>query len=408
MLAELLGAKEPFFSLSLRQLEKMSGSTSHDIRLSADIRRATAKKLHLLGLDGGDTTGEELYNALCERATLDDARLKNALIEKFSSGQAGDDSLPAIVRALEQLPVPKNCFALKPAVLKTLLKKTPPKRVMKQLHYRSLDSMLKHEPAPNLLAAGLLVESANWQKDFLAGYKGLKASDFETRRLTMLHPSSRRWHDFAMGAVKESKNNVVALKEAGAVVLLPFPGEQPPLATTASLVLALHALNEVRAAGTYLKLCQVKANFGSVVQATVSDEPYLSAQLLDQPVSWQLVQRYCTRSAQALKADVFEPHVQPEDLSWHSVEKALAHIEPSLAFWQHTDALGFLHGHDAVSLNLADVALSVCNHLPYAQRLTHFLRRSLLHELLMRYMQHEAVEQTVTSELAAELEPALT
>jgi len=41
---------------------------------------------------------------------------------------------------------------------------------------------------------------------------------------------------------------------------------EPAGAVTASLLLALHALNEVRAASAYLKLCQVRADFGTIVQ----------------------------------------------------------------------------------------------------------------------------------------------
>jgi hypothetical protein len=55
-----------------------------------------------------------------------------------------------------------------------------------------------------------------------------------------------------------------------------------------------------------------------------------------------------------------------------------------------------------VSLNLVDAAVNFCNQLPFEQRVVHYFQRSLGHELLLRYLQHETVEQTVTDELQPE------
>lgn len=63
-LSELLEAAEPAFTLSLRQLEQISGAPSADIRLTTDIIGKVHLKLRELGLDPKDTTGQELYHAL--------------------------------------------------------------------------------------------------------------------------------------------------------------------------------------------------------------------------------------------------------------------------------------------------------------------------------------------------------
>jgi hypothetical protein len=188
-----------------------------------------------------------------------------------------------------------------------------------------------------------------------------------------------------------------------------LPADAPDSATTATLILALHSMNEIRAASTYLKLCQVKPNFGSIVQDVIADETYLGANLLDQPVSWQMLQRYFARFTDAFRSEIFEPHIQAADLSWHSVEAVLEQLEPSLAFWQGTEHLGLVYDHQPVSLNIVDVALAACNKLPYANRMVHYLQHSLRTELLLQYLQHERVEQTVLGHLQTELvtEPVL-
>lgn len=402
-LSELLGAKEPAFTLSLRQLEAASGRPSADIRLSSEISRATKAKLKELGLDTEDTTGEELYAALNARIKADDERLIKTLRSKYGVNDDTSDSVRDIAKALQDVPIPKSCFGLKASVAKTLLMANPPKKLAKLLGYRSISSMIKHESPASLIAASWAAETLKWQRAMLESYKKLKAIDFEVRQISILHPSSTRWQKLAEELVSQKRNNVISLKEFGAVVILPLPAERPPVSTMATMSLALHAMNEIRANSTYLKLCQVKSDFGTVLQETVSDEAYLSTRLLEQPVSWQIIQRYYSRFSDAIKAEIFEPHVQVEDLSWHSIEKVLTYIEPSLDFWQHTSRLSFINEGEPVSFNIIDVALNCCNNLPYKDRIVRYFRHSLWHELVLRYLKHDTIEQSVLGQLQDEL-----
>ena len=64
LISYLLGAEEPLFSISLRQLEKTAGNPAVDVRLTAEIIGKVRMKMKQLGLDPGDTKGPELYKAL--------------------------------------------------------------------------------------------------------------------------------------------------------------------------------------------------------------------------------------------------------------------------------------------------------------------------------------------------------
>jgi hypothetical protein len=90
-------------------------------------------------------------------------------------------------------------------------------------------------------------------------------------------------------------------------------------------------------------------------------------------------------------------------LQWHAPESILAGIEPSFAFWQDTQCLGMLHDGEIVSCNALDVALSYCNHLPFADRIVHFVRDNVWHELMMRYLNQENLERAVHQQLSNEL-----
>lgn len=397
-----MGAREPSFHQGLQRLEAVSGHTSADIRLSSEVERATRLKLRELGLDPNDTTGEELYAALQARVRDDDARLAKQLAEKYGTADAIHIN---VGKALNDLPVYKSCFALKTAVGRKLLAKLPPKQTMKALGYRSFESMLRREQLLNIYAAAWLLESASWRKSMADSYKKLLASDFEIRPFVALTPHSKHWQALAETVVTQKKHNVVALKEFGAVIILPFPSKVPPAATMTALLMALHDMNEVRASSTFLKLCQVRPDFGNLVQTVVAGEPALPADVLEGQVEWNVIQRYYARFGDRFREDIFEPHIQKEDLSWHSVEKALAHIAPSLSFWHHTSTLGLHTGQKPVSMNVIDAALNFCNQLAYKDRIVHYFRRSLWGELVIRYLKHESVEQAVVGSLESKLNP---
>jgi len=406
VLSELLGAPEPNFRLSLQRLEAASGHPNNDIRLTTEINLNLQNKIRQLGLDPHDTTGIELYQALKQRIQDDDHKLKVALL-KLSISHADEALVSHIASAINRLPLNEMCFAIKPAVVKRFLKKIPPKQTQKALAYRSLDSMLKHENPAALFAAAKLLEGVTWHRSVLDYYKKLTPADFETRDIVILNPHSKRWIDFAADNLnKEEHNNLLSIDELGAIIL--FPLEEHPIGTTIALAgLTLEGINEIHSTSTYLKLCQVKFNFGEIVKSVASHEPCLTTKLLDQPVSWRLIQRYYSRFEDSFRADVFEPHIQPIDLTWHSAEKVLARIEPSLNFWAGTSYLGMVHDGVPVSMNILDTALNYCNKLPYGNHIVHYLRQSLASELSLRYFKHENVERAVLGELRAELEPVV-
>ena len=63
-LQQLLDLDEPHFSIGMAQLEKANGQQGIDTRVIADITHKAHEIMRRIGLDVGDTTGEELYRAL--------------------------------------------------------------------------------------------------------------------------------------------------------------------------------------------------------------------------------------------------------------------------------------------------------------------------------------------------------
>lgn len=67
-----IGDDKPLFNTGITQLEKSTGNSGVDTRLIADIISKSHKVMRQLGLDVKDTTGKELYYALCASVWRDD------------------------------------------------------------------------------------------------------------------------------------------------------------------------------------------------------------------------------------------------------------------------------------------------------------------------------------------------
>jgi hypothetical protein len=241
----------------------------------------------------------------------------------------------------------------------------------------------------------------------VTSYAKLGANDFEQHDIVIEHPSSKRWQLLSETVVATRKHHVLPFKELGAVVLLPMPANKPPFSTLTTAVLTLHAVNEIRASGTFLKLHQMQSNFGSTVQQVVLGEPMLPAETLDQPVSWHSLHQYFSRFQATVRTDVFEPLVTAEELAWTSVEETLARIEPTLQFWHGTAHLGMLSGDHPVSFNLTDALLSHCNKLAFDDRVVQYFKQALRSELVLRYLSHDNLERTVLNNLQPKLAPEI-
>lgn len=398
-LSEALGAIEPVFSRSIRQLEYAAGLPGMDVRLTADIIQKTRAKIMELGLDPSDTTGPELYRALQVRLERDEQTVRKAL--GIAEDAKPTEVVEKVVLFLNKRP-PSNVFVLKASVAKRFLKKKPPKMSMKRLGYRSLESMFKHETAGLLYAAATICESDAWQRTFRDQYTKLTPSDFEIKKTNLVCPANKRWQELAIEYVDKTHHNILSFPELGTIVVLPVGQDVKGLAIT-TILLVCEEMNRIRSHSSYAKLQQVKPDFGKIIQKSSVSEPYTSAQLADQPVPWRMIQHYYARFVDAYHPEIFEPHVQPDDFGWINGEDILAELDPDLRFWQSTAYLGLVHDGSIVSCNALDVALGYCNQLSFAERIIHFVRDNLWHELMMRYLHQENLEAAVRQQLAGEL-----
>ena len=397
MLSELLGVNEVLLSTDLKRLEDASAHPSHDVRLGTEILDKIRIKTKELGLDPADSTGRELYHALLSLVKLHD----EFLVKKIGGSDPSDvaDLLPRIRQAVLKMDIPRTAWVLKASVAKKLLKDCPPKRSMKYLGYKSLDSMLKREPIGELFGGMVLLEDRTWYEKFIKKYSGLQQMDFESRSIDVIQLDKKKWHEAASEYANRQRHVIMPLRELGVILVLPPPFTHRTGITITLLPQLLHHINEVRLYSAFYKLHQMRANFGEVIANSLLYDAGNHVYLADKKIHWRVVQRHIGHEDNKHHPEILEPHVQPEDLAWRKAEANLFRLEPALHFWHGTDYVGLVKSQRPISFNLMDMAINYLNGLHYEQRVYGHMRDSLWNELFIRYMGEQALESQALKQL---------
>lgn len=399
-LADLLLAKEPLFSQSLKELELRGGHPSADVQLVAELATKSAAFVAELGLDN-TATAPQIYTALLQRSAADNAAL--AKLIGAPDAITLSELIPRLVELVSQANSPKACYALKESVAQELLKKHPPTAIMQRLGYDDVDALLRHEDIGELFVALRFAESPDWLNDFNAAYQTIQATDFENRQIRVIVFDPAKWGDVAEPFVQKKLHNLTHSKEMGVVGIVPM--QQPSMvgAPLKILTMLLHYYNEIRLYSAYFKLISTKQNFGKVLAKTlIAGTPKVSIHA-DQHIHWRVIQRYFAKLGDEQHPEIFQPHVQPEDLHWRAAEDILYELDPALGIWRNLDYVAATRGKELVSLNLIDVAFSYSNNVSYQDRYVYHFRESLWNEVFARYMGADVLRQQILERLDNEI-----
>lgn len=399
-LADFLVAKEPLFSEGLKELEQRSGHVSADVQLLAELATKSAAALDELGLSN-QVTASQAYGALMVRIEQDNLRLAKLV------GAPDDQTLemltPQLVETVRTANIPRNCFALKESVAKLLLQNHPPRAIIERLGYEDVVTMLRHEDVAELFVALRFAETPEWLNSFNASYKDLTPSDFEQRDIKVIILSPNKWGDAAEHFVQKKLHNLTHSKEMGVVGIVPTQLKTMKGAPLKMLPLLLHYHNEIRLYSAYFKLIAAKKNFGEVLGRTlIAGTPNVNIHA-DHHIHWRVIQRYFGKLGDESHPEVFEPHVQPEDLHWRSAEESLYMIDPQLKFWKDMDYVGTQLEGGVLTFNLMDIALGYSNDVSFGNRYLYHFRESLWNEVFARYMGSDVLRSQVLERLDNEI-----
>ncbi len=112
-----------------------------------------------------------------------------------------------------------------------------------------------------------------------------------------------------------------------------------------------------------------------------------------------MIQRYFGKLTGEIHPEIFEPHVQPEDLHWRRAEDVLYEVDPGLEFWRGLDYVATMKDGQPVTLNLMDISLGYSNSIPYAERYLYHFREALWNEVFARYFGQKVLEEQLLVKL---------
>jgi hypothetical protein len=396
-IAQLLHAKQPLFGMSLRQLEERTGKKGVDAALAAELVSKSALAIKKMGLKE-NCTGPELYEGLIRKVAEHDQHICQKIGAKSATNVA--EIVPLVMKQIDQIDMPRNCFALKHQKAIELMGKKPPQKLMEHLGYSSFTEMVEKEDLAELFIAIRFTEGSDWLDEFNTVYEGLRGEDFEDRPIKLVHFQRSKWQGVADHFIEKKKHINTHSKEMGVVAILAPEHEHMRGIAIKVLTLTLHYYNEVRLYSSFFKLLKDKKNFGELVTETlIADTPDLPL-IEGQYIHWEVIQRYYGKIGEADKhPEIFEPHLQPEDLHWRAAEAILYKIDPELEFWKDMDYVGLFKEGDTLTFNLMDVALSYANEVPYESRLLYHFTESLWNELFARYVGQKVLQQQLLEKL---------
>lgn len=391
LIAQLLQADQRSFVRIIDRLESMCLQPGIDTKLTTEIITGAREKVRRLGLDPVDSTREELYYGLLAKARSDDESLRSKLGIVDSTPPA--EAAEKIAFATDRLLKKDLVICMVPSAVKKLLRAVPPKRTLRTLHFRSIDSVLKREDPYVLYALAVRLEDTSWHSQVQARMRRLQPREASEAQVQVLSlPTS--WLEKLEKTKFDSVIEPVA--EIGAVLILPTM----PLSVAGSVLLTtclvLQASQRLAVESLPYRTRALTVGYEKLL-------PDIALGLIEElkPVhglrpSWHAVFQLL---AERGRDNSSEYEFMLGDLEWQSTETKLASIASELDFWINSHYLGYVVDGRPISLHVVDVTASLVLGKKYGNQIHSHLQASLWNELQLRYLKQENIERAIVSQL---------
>lgn len=367
-IAKLLNEPVGRIDKIISHFEHLSLYNSEDVRLLNEKNNALKTKIKSLGLDPADTHPEELFEALKVKLSSDFNHLGRAW---GLNEQTASTNLVGVIEAnIDSSPV----LTIKCAAYKKLLRDTPPKKIMKLLGYRSIESLLKREDTRVIAALSRSLETGRWNDKLSAEVKKLASSAYEMRSIKVLDLTILK---------KKNEDEPFKVSEVPLMGAIAITGnqalEQP--GAPALVLKALQLEDSIRAQSVYLSNSQFRPDFNSLAQRLYSGFEPLQATIDGRhPV-------ISVADAQQLLSE-----------TGNNAYERFTSLHPALNWWKNTDSLAF-EADSPVSLHIADLSESISNDIRYLEHNFNNFSQSFKAELLKKYLNYASVKDYLSDQI---------
>lgn len=363
-LAQLTGEPEEKLSRVVAKLEDLSGFNSEDVRLLSNLGRKVHHKVQGLGLDPKDTTSQELYEALKVKCSNDLALISKAW------GITDENMNQKVIEVAAHHLNEQKVLAIKCTVIKRNLKDLPPKKVMKLLKYRSIDSMLKREDTRKLLALAQIAESVQWNSKFSQRLVSLSSADYEMRQMVILDLSNEK-----LSNMTEYQRPITYTSLMATIVL--WPHKISSQLCPALVLSAFRCEEALSAESSFLSSHQFSSDFAKIAQRLF---------IAFHPV-------YLNINKQPFITGV-DVHLMRARISKNSAYDKFISLHPCLLWWKETRTLAY-ETENLVSMHLGDVSAGLIGGLKFIDRCFYNLQREIKQDLFKQYSNYANVKHYI-------------
>ena len=390
-LGQLMQADQRSLDSIIQRLELMCLRPGVDTKLTAEVITVSREKVRQLGLDPQESTKQELYYGLLARAQTDDDVLRRKL--DISQSSDAHDIANKIAQTCQKLVTKDIVVCMQPATVKLILKSVPPKRTLRLLHFRSIDSVLKRENPLALYALAMKIEDKSWHTQIQARLKRLQPRDAREASVQIISLPAE-WLD----KLNEYSfdNFIMPVPEIGSILLFPTVPFSTKGAVLLAITLVLQASQRLAVESMPYRTRALTIGYERML-------PDIAAGVLEElePIhglqpNWNAVYQLLAEREYKQIGD-FEFILS--DLEWQSTETKLASIASELDFWVNTHYLGFPNDQLPISMHVVDAAANLVLKKQFNNQIVSHLKSSLWNELQLRYLHQENIEKSLISQL---------
>lgn len=390
LISEILDTERVSFKHLIDDWEARSGRQGHDLQLYSDMRGRSIEAVKMLGLDPTDTISGELYFALQQRAADDNNWLANVL--KISSNDSTEDLVNKSLKWVTKNSKNLDVWVCKQASIKNLLKKQPPKILMKTLGLRSVDSMLKRNTVAEVLTLAYEVETEEWVAKFRQNYKKFKINNFDQERISFGVVEKDRIPKLEKSGVNVTKI-VLPNYELGSVMVIP-PKTRFPLDVLAIVAVIAESLADMCKHGAYFRMLSVRKDFGQRFYE-LTTKGILSASTNISEIGWNSVHKHLVGNEDFM-SQIEQPYISHDEFVTTSALRLLVEHDKRFEFWENLEYVFYHNGSQApVSFNLIDVVTNTTNRTPHHHAKNTYGKNRLWEELWLRYLSYDKVAEDI-------------
>jgi hypothetical protein len=391
LLANLLQQDKNSFKKFIYDLESSTGHMQTDLKLLSEIKIRSNTKLKCLGLAPDNTKPEELYYSLLNLVSLHD----QFLLKKFSS----NDPQKSMIKHLSKIVGAHTKTVISHRALKIILHRIPPKKTMKVMKYRSLESMLKREDLELVVALSLQFEQNSWSREFMDLVARLEPKDFEDEKLKIVLLNDPRHRNISKSLHSLNKDSVIYSHLISRIYVLPFGDTYVSGALLLVWSLVIEALKHLVLANIFLETIRFENDFAKALVNIANGSHSTNMYLSKYELNWRVISKFRILNPD-LNDDILSSSFEEEiNNSYLDLDKHIYKLEPALHFWYETDYLGHFEEDEIVSLNILDSCLNLINKSSFKNRSIFFMSKSLEDRVYLSYLGLENIRPQINNQI---------